>query len=85
MPRDRETLRSIRYLARESRKQRTLSLYFDDAEIARMRAGHSSRMRLSANDVVVCGRRRGAAEGGPGGGPSHPGRRRECPKPTRFE
>lgn len=47
-----ETARSLRYLATQSRKQRTLSLYFGDAEIARMRAAYSSRMWLSANDVV---------------------------------
>ncbi|WP_059017269.1 acyltransferase [Mycobacterium sp. M26] len=47
-----ETVRSLRYLTMQSRKQRTLSLYFGESEIARMRAALSGRMWLSANDVV---------------------------------
>jgi hypothetical protein len=39
-------------LAKDARKQRTLSFYFGDDEIARMRDAYGSRMRLSANDVV---------------------------------
>ncbi len=49
-----ELARSALYLATNARKQRTLSLYFGEAEIARMRHAYGSRMRLSANDVV-CG------------------------------
>jgi hypothetical protein len=48
----RETARSAVYLATESRRQRTLSFYFCDDEIARMRDEYGIRMRLSANDVV---------------------------------
>jgi len=47
-----ELARSALYLATESRKQRTLSIYFGDDEIARLRDAYGSRMRLSANDVV---------------------------------
>lgn len=47
-----ETARSLRYLAWDGRKQRTLSVHFGDDEIARMRDACESRMRLSANDVV---------------------------------
>jgi hypothetical protein len=47
-----ELARSALYLAKEARKQRTLSLYFGEDEIARMRDAYGSRMRLSANDVV---------------------------------
>ena len=47
-----ETARSLLYLAKDGRKQRTLSLYFGDDEITRMREAYESRMRLSANDVV---------------------------------
>ena len=47
-----ETARSLLYLAKDGRKQRTLSLYFGDDEITRMRDAYRSRMRLSANDVV---------------------------------
>lgn len=49
-----ETVRSAVYLAKESRKQRTVSFYFGDDEIARMRDAYGTQMRLSANDVV-CG------------------------------
>lgn len=49
-----ETARSLLYLAKEGRKQRTLSLYFGDDEITRMREAYGNRMRLSVNDVV-CG------------------------------
>jgi hypothetical protein len=47
-----EFARSALYLAKDSRKQRTLSFYFGEDEIARMRDAYGSRMRLSANDVV---------------------------------
>lgn len=47
-----EVARSALYLAKDARKQRTLSLYFGADEIARMRDAYGSRMRLSANDVV---------------------------------
>jgi len=47
-----ETARSLLYLAKDGRKQRTLSLYFGDDEIARMREAYENRMRLSVNDVV---------------------------------
>ena len=47
-----ETARSALYLAKDARKQRTLSLYFGEDEIARMRVAYGNRMRLSANDVV---------------------------------
>ena len=49
-----EFARSALYLAKDARKQRTLSLYFGEDEIARMRNAYGNRMRLSANDVV-CG------------------------------
>ncbi|ORB63450.1 acyltransferase [Mycolicibacterium tusciae] len=49
-----ETARSLVYLAKGGRKQRTLSLYFGDREVARMREAYEKRMRLSVNDVV-CG------------------------------
>jgi hypothetical protein len=49
-----ELARSALYLAKDARKQRTLSLYFGEDEIARMRDAYGKRMRLSANDVV-CG------------------------------
>jgi hypothetical protein len=47
-----EFARSALYLAKDARKQRTLSLYFGEDEIARMRHAYGRRMRLSANDVV---------------------------------
>ena len=59
-----EVARSVLYLAKDARKQRTLSLYFGEDEIARMRDAYGDRMRssvpgrsapalrLSANDVV---------------------------------
>ena len=47
-----ETARSLVYLAKDGRKQRTLSLYFGDDEITRMREAYENRMRLSVNDVV---------------------------------
>jgi hypothetical protein len=47
-----ETARSVLYLAKDGRRQRTLSLYFADDEITRMREAYGDRMRLSANDVV---------------------------------
>ena len=47
-----EFARSALYLAKDARKQRTLSVYFGEDEIARMRHAYGKRMRLSANDVV---------------------------------
>ncbi|BBZ41729.1 hypothetical protein MCNS_47920 [Mycobacterium conspicuum] len=47
-----ETARSVLYLAKDARRQRTLNLYFGADEIARMRTAYGTRMRLSANDVV---------------------------------
>jgi Transferase family len=47
-----ETARSLLYLAKDGRKQRTLSLYFGDDEITRMREAYGNPMRLSVNDVV---------------------------------
>ena len=47
-----EFARSALYLAKDAAKQRTLSVYFGEDEIARMRASYGNRMRLSANDVV---------------------------------
>jgi hypothetical protein len=47
-----ETARSAVYLATEARKQRTLSLYFGEEEIVRIRAAYQRRTRVSANDVV---------------------------------
>ena len=47
-----EAARSVLYLARDGRKQRTLSLYFGDDEIARMREAYASRTHLTVNDVV---------------------------------
>ena len=44
--------RSARYVAKNARTQRTVSFYFGDDELARMRDTYGSRMRLSANDVV---------------------------------
>lgn len=49
-----EFARSALYLAKDARKQRTLSYYFGEDEIARMRDAYGNRLRLSANDVV-CG------------------------------
>lgn len=47
-----ETARSAAYLATRARKQRTLSLYFGEDEIERMREAYGGRVRLSANDIV---------------------------------
>jgi hypothetical protein len=49
-----ELARSALYLARDARKQRTLSAYFGEGEIARMRDAYGQQTCLSANDVV-CG------------------------------
>ena len=49
-----EAARSLLHLAVDGRRLRTLSLYFGDAEITRMRDAYRSRMWLSANDTV-CG------------------------------
>jgi hypothetical protein len=49
-----ETARSVLYLAKDARKHRTLSIYFGEGEIARMRNSYQGRIRLSPNDVV-CG------------------------------
>jgi hypothetical protein len=47
-----EIARSALYLAKDARKQRTLSFYFGEDEISRMRDAYGIRMRLSANDAV---------------------------------
>ncbi len=47
-----EIARSALYLAKDARRQRTLSLYFGEDEIARMRRAYEHRIRLSTNDVV---------------------------------
>lgn len=47
-----EFARSAVYLAKDARKQRTLSCYFSDDEITRMREAYGNGVRLSANDVV---------------------------------
>ena len=53
-----EIARSVLYLAKDARKQRTLSLYFGEDEIARMRDAYgpsypdAAPALLSANDVV---------------------------------
>jgi Transferase family len=47
-----ELARSALYLAKDARRQRTLSLYFGKDEIARMRDAYAGNRRLSANDVV---------------------------------
>ncbi len=47
-----ELARSALYLAKDARKQRTLSLEFGEGEIDRMRDSYQSRTALSANDVV---------------------------------
>ena len=47
-----EFSRSAVYLAKDARKQRTLSVFFGEDEITRMRDTYGNRMWLSANDVV---------------------------------
>jgi hypothetical protein len=47
-----ELARSLLYLVKDARKQRTLSVYFGEDEIARMRREFGEQMWLSANDVV---------------------------------
>ncbi|MDP7726505.1 acyltransferase [Mycobacterium sp. TY814] len=47
-----ELARSAVYLAKDAHKQRTLTLYFGEDEIARMRDVFAEELRLSANDVV---------------------------------
>ncbi|OBC17101.1 hypothetical protein A5784_24910 [Mycobacterium sp. 852013-50091_SCH5140682] len=49
-----ELARSALYLAKDARKQRTLSFHFGEGEIARMRDAYGKQLRLTANDVV-CG------------------------------
>jgi hypothetical protein len=49
-----ELARSAIYLAKDAKKQRTLSVYFGENEISRMRDAYGVGIRLSANDVV-CG------------------------------
>jgi Transferase family len=44
--------RSAVYLAKDARRQRTLSVYFGADEIDRMHATYATRTRLSVNDVV---------------------------------
>src|ERR1700733_661185 len=46
-----ELARSALYLAKDARKQRTLSLYFGEDEIARMRDAYGNGRRLSAKTV----------------------------------
>lgn len=48
----RETARSMVYLAKDSRKQRTLTVHFRDHEIACMRAVYGQHRSLSPNDAV---------------------------------
>jgi hypothetical protein len=47
-----ELARSAMYLAKDAQRQRTLSLYFGEDEIARMRDAYGDSCPLSANDVV---------------------------------
>lgn len=47
-----ETARSLAYLAKNARRQRTLTICFDDDEIANMRMACGPRESMSANDVV---------------------------------
>lgn len=47
-----EAVRSVWYLAKNSRRQRTVSMYFADSEIDRIRGAYARRARLSVNDVV---------------------------------
>lgn len=47
-----ELARSALYLAKDSRRQRTLSVYFGNDEISRMQRAYGDGVRLSANDVV---------------------------------
>lgn len=47
-----ETARSLLYIAKDARRQRSLTLYFGDDEIARMRDAYRGTRRLTANDVV---------------------------------
>ena len=49
-----ELARSALYLARDARRQQTVTYYFGADEITRMQGAYGRRMRLSANDVV-CG------------------------------
>lgn len=47
-----ELARSALYLAKDARKQRTVSYYFGDDELSRMRGWYGKQLRLSSNDVV---------------------------------
>ncbi len=47
-----ELARAALYLTKDAGRQRAVSLYFGEDEIARMRAAYGCRMWLSANDVV---------------------------------
>lgn len=47
-----EFAKAALYLAKDARKQRTVSLYFGEEEIRRMREAYGTRTRLSANDVL---------------------------------
>jgi hypothetical protein len=47
-----EFARCALYLAKDAARQRTLSVFFGEDEIARMRDSYENRTRLSANDVV---------------------------------
>ena len=73
-----EFARSALYLAKDARKQRTLSLFFGEDEIARMRDAYGNRTRLSANDVVCAHVSEALMKADPDGGSSHPRDRREC-------
>ncbi|MDX1885589.1 acyltransferase [Mycolicibacterium sp. 120270] len=47
-----EAARSLLYMAKDGRKQRTLYLYFGEGETTRMRETYETGTRLSVNDVV---------------------------------
>ena len=47
-----ETARGLLYLAKDARKQRTLSISFGEDEVASMRDAYGSRIPVSANDAV---------------------------------
>jgi hypothetical protein len=67
-----ETARCLLYLAKDGRKQRTLSLYFGDDEITRMRDAYENQMRLSVKRRCVRACFRGPRERQSRGGSSHP-------------
>lgn len=47
-----ELARSTWYIAKNARRQKTVSVYFGDDELGRMRDAYERRIRLSTNDVV---------------------------------